>query len=98
MKPMANTSVGPVLRHIRRLAATELTDGDLLERFAGWRDEAAFATLVRRHGRIVWAVCRRVLGHHQDAEDAFQATFVVLARKASSIRKRMSVGCWLHGV
>jgi RNA polymerase sigma factor (sigma-70 family) len=74
-----------------------LTDGQLLENFVVRRDEAAFAALVRRHGPMVLAVCRRVLRHAQDAEDAFQATFLVLARKARSIRQRELVGNWLYG-
>src|SRR5499425_505496 len=73
-------------------------DGELLERFATRRDEAAFAALVWRHGPMVLATCRRVLRHAQDAEDAFQATFLTLARKAASVRKREAVGSWLYKV
>jgi RNA polymerase sigma factor (sigma-70 family) len=73
-------------------------DADLVRRFAEQRDEGAFAALVRRHGATVFGVCRRVLRHEQDAEDAFQATFLVLARNAGSIRRAVAVGSWLYGV
>jgi RNA polymerase sigma factor (sigma-70 family) len=75
-----------------------VSDGQLLERFALARDEASFAALVHRHGRMVLGVCRRLLRHTQDAEDAFQATFLLLVRKAGSVVKRESVGSWLYGV
>jgi RNA polymerase sigma factor (sigma-70 family) len=75
-----------------------LTDGQLLGQFVAHRDEGAFAALLRRHGPMVLAVCRRLLRHTQDAEDAFQATFLVLARKAPSVRDREAVGSWLYGV
>ena len=74
------------------------SDGQLLARFAAAGDECAFATLVRRHGPMVLGLCRRVLRHEQDAEDAFQATFLVLARKAPSVVKCESVGSWLYSV
>lgn len=91
-----------VLKHLHSLLAAEnavqITDRQLLERFATNRDEAAFAALVSRHGAMVLNVCRRVLSSEPDAEDACQATFLVLACKARSIRKKDSVGSWLHGV
>src|SRR5207302_8280058 len=73
-------------------------DAELVRRFAERRDESAFAALVHRHGATVFGVCRRVLGHEQDAEDAFQATFLVLARNAGSVRRAGAVGSWLYGV
>jgi RNA polymerase sigma factor (sigma-70 family) len=99
---MANGRLDGVLHHIRQLVAAEgagaLSDQQLLERFVRRRDEEAFAALVQRHGPMVLAVCRRVLGNPHDAEDACQAVFLILARKAASIRKQASVGSWLHGV
>jgi RNA polymerase sigma factor (sigma-70 family) len=90
-----------ILPHVCRLIhaqfAVDLTDGQLLERFLDGQEEA-FATLVRRHGRTVLGVCRRVLTNAHDAEDAFQATFLVLVQKARSITKREAVGSWLYGV
>jgi RNA polymerase sigma factor (sigma-70 family) len=76
----------------------ETQDRDLLERFVASRDETAFATLVRRHAPLVLGVCRRILGSAEDAEDAFQATFIVLSKKASSIKNLDSISSWLHGV
>jgi RNA polymerase sigma factor (sigma-70 family) len=75
-----------------------LSDGQLLGRFVAGRDEAAFAALVRRHGPMVLGVCRRVLRDGHDAEDAFQATFLVLARKAGALGKREAVGSYLYTV
>jgi RNA polymerase sigma factor (sigma-70 family) len=99
---MANAQLSPVLRHIRKLVATqhtkERTDLQLLRAFAADNDHLAFAVLVRRHGPLVMRVCRNVLQQAQDAEDAFQATFLVLARKATSIRKGEALVSWLHGV
>ncbi len=99
---MATASASIVLRHIRSFAAVEqagqLPDHQLLERFTSAGEQRAFAALVRRHGPLVLGVCRRVLGNWHDAEDAFQATFLVLARKAGSIRKQQSVASWLYQV
>ena len=77
--------------------AAAFSDAELLRRFAALRDDGAFAILVRRHGPMVFGVCRRTLGHVQDAEDAFQATFLVLARKANSVRAN-EVSRFLYGV
>src|SRR5215475_5224584 len=74
-----------------------ISDRQLLDRFVADGDEAAFVDLVQRHARNVWGVCRRML-REQDAEDAFQAVFIVLARKAASIRRQEAVGSWLYGV
>ena len=83
---------------VLRLAARDEPDGELVRRFADGRCEAAFAELVRRYGPTVFGVCRRALGDHHLAEDAFQAVFVVLARKADTIRPPGAVGGWLYGV
>jgi RNA polymerase sigma factor (sigma-70 family) len=99
---MPNHPVGLVLHQLRRLAgareARAQSDEALVRRFAESRDEAAFEVLLRRHGPMVLGVCRRVLANHADAEDAFQATFLILARKAAAVRNRSSVGSWLHAV
>jgi RNA polymerase sigma factor (sigma-70 family) len=99
---MALGSLGTALRHLRRLATTSETrtetDRQLLRRFVASRAEDAFTELVRRHGPLVLGVCRRLLRHRQDAEDAFQATFLVLARKAASQRWEESVAHWLYEV
>jgi RNA polymerase sigma factor (sigma-70 family) len=99
---MATAQMDAVIRHLRRAVLRQdeaaWTDGQLLGSFIDQKDEAAFEALVRRHGPMVFGVCRRVVGNHHDAEDAFQATFLVLARKASSVRPRERVANWLHGV
>ncbi len=79
-------------------AVGTLSDGQLLDRFVERRDASAFEAIVERYGPLVWGVCRRVLRHHHDAEDAFQATFLVLARKAASVMLREKLGNWLYGV
>jgi RNA polymerase sigma factor (sigma-70 family) len=88
----------PLLDHLRRLTSPPQADADLLVRWVRQRDEEAFAALVARHGPMVLGVCQRVLGHPQDAEDAFQATFLILARKAASLRRPEALAGWLHGV
>jgi RNA polymerase sigma factor (sigma-70 family) len=76
----------------------DASDAALLKRFVTCHDEAAFAALVARHGPMVFGVCRRLLRHRQDAEDAFQATFLILVRKAAAISRRELLGNWLYGV
>src|SRR5262245_49885547 len=99
---MATAQATLVLRHVRNLVAAEQSqrqpDRELLERFTAEGEERAFEMLVRRHGPLVLGVCRRVLGNWHDAEDAFQATFLVLARKAGAIAKQDSIGSWLYQV
>src|SRR5262249_13564693 len=97
---MATSQTSNIIQHLRRTVQHDgagLTDGQLLGCFGERRDEAAFAALVKRHGPLVWGVCRRLLSHH-DAEDAFQATFLVLVRKAASVVPREMVANWLYGV
>src|SRR5690242_8868636 len=90
-------SLPRIVRHLRRVVdpPADTPDADLLARFTRHRDEAAFAALVHRHGPAVLAVCRRHAGHAQDAEDACQATFLLLARKAAGLTARASVAGWL---
>jgi RNA polymerase sigma factor (sigma-70 family) len=96
---MADAALTSLVQYLRRTVAgpQEQTDGQLLERFLRHREEAAFTTLLQRHGPMVLGVCRRLLGHDA-AEDAFQATWLVLLHRARSIRKRESLGSWLYGV
>ena len=102
---MRGGSTRHVLRHLQTLYRCGVTghqsDEQLLERFLARRDEAAeeaFTAIVQRHGPMVLGVCLRVLGDGHDAEDAFQATFLVLARKAASVIRRDKVANWLYGV
>ena len=99
---MANEPASPVTDFQRQIAdpppGPDLADRHLLERFVTARDETAFAALVRRHGPMVLGVCRRLLHDAHEAEDAFQATFLVLVHKARSIGRPESLGPWLHGV
>jgi RNA polymerase sigma factor (sigma-70 family) len=97
---MAHGTLAPLLRYLRGVAGADgpLTDGQLIARYADHDDEAAFAALVRRHARLVLAACRQVLSDDADIEDAFQATFLVLVRRAKLVRWRASIGSWLFGV
>jgi RNA polymerase sigma factor (sigma-70 family) len=96
------SSMNKVIRHLRNAVllrqCADLTDGQLLEGFLSRREPAGLQTLVERHASMVWSVCRRVLHNDHDAEDAFQATFLVLVRKAAAVRPREMVGNWLYGV
>src|SRR5262245_43214786 len=96
------SSLPPVLkklRHITRLFANETaSDVDLLAQFARSRSDAAFAALVQRHGPMVRSVCRRVLGNSDAADEVFQATFLILARKANSLAQPTALAGWLHSV
>jgi RNA polymerase sigma factor (sigma-70 family) len=99
---MATGPLAPVVHYLRKVTSPaafgELPDAELLARFARQRDEAAFTALVRRHGPMVLAVCRRVVRDGHAAEDAFQGTFLVLARKADSLAQPELLGNWLYGV
>jgi cytochrome c peroxidase len=99
---MSKAVSNPILQLIRKVTRDptgwQSSDHDLLQRFGSQRDEAAFHTLLHRYGPMVLDVCRSALGNEADVEDAFQATFLILASKAASIRKTASLGSWLHGV
>src|SRR5581483_523391 len=99
---MTSEQTNNIMHGVRRAALLsdggELTDGQLLQRFLDQRDEAAFELLLRRHGPLILGVCRRLLGNEADADDAFQAVFVVLVRKAAAFRLRRTIGDWLYGV
>jgi RNA polymerase sigma factor (sigma-70 family) len=99
---MATSQMSGVIQRLRRTMLLRdgagLTDGQLLADYISHRDEAALAALVRRHGPMVWGVCRRVLRNYHDAEDAFQATFLVFVRKAASLASRELLANWLYGV
>src|SRR5690242_10823036 len=98
---MTTAQTSRALAHLRRAALLHehgLTDAHLLERFLARRDGAAFEALLRRHGPMVLGVCRRLLADPHDAEDAFQATFLVLVRRAACVVPRWALGPWLHGV
>ena len=98
---MPTSPLSVVIQHLRMAFGrdgAEMTDGELLTLFLHSRDEAPLAALVRRHASMVWGVCHRLLRSHHDAEDAFQATFLVLVRKADSVKPREAVGNWLYGV
>jgi RNA polymerase sigma factor (sigma-70 family) len=99
---MATNPIMQLVRYLRRSASRpegeEPTDGQLLDGFVRQRDTSALETLVRRHAPMVWGVCRRTLANDDDAEDAFQATFLVLVRKAASIRSAELTANWLYRV
>jgi DNA-directed RNA polymerase specialized sigma24 family protein len=91
-----------VVHHLERLfghgTVTGMTEGQLIDRFASRRDESAFELLMERHGPMVLGVCRQFLRDPNDIEDAFQATFLVLVRKAATLRQKELLGNWLYGV
>src|SRR5262249_37687079 len=101
-RPMTDRPLNLALRQLRRLAdpagASPASDAQLLHRYLTQRDETAFELLLRRHDRLVYGVCRRVLRDEHAAADAFQATFLTLVKKARSIRRQESLAGWLYRV
>ncbi len=99
---MAGETLGEVIRRLSRFGGLQgdlaQTDAQLLDRFARRREEPAFAALLARHGPMVLGLCHRLLHDPRDAEDAFQAAFLILARKAGVIRRQSLLGAWLYGV
>src|SRR5262249_46703310 len=98
---MPTNQLRGVIHNLRRVflrQGTAMTDAQLLDTFIEQRDEAALTALMARHGPMVWGVCRRILRNYHDAEDAFQATFLVLVRKAASLKQPELVSNWLYGV
>jgi RNA polymerase sigma factor (sigma-70 family) len=99
---MPEVSIPAMIQRLQKNPAVEgpssLLDGELIDKFVDSKDPSAFELLVWRHGILVWSVCRRILWHEQDAEDAFQAVFIVLAKKASSVQNRQGLAAWLHRV
>ena len=95
---MSTTLMNSVIQLLAVCGRDEMTDGELLNRFLTCQDDDALAALVRRHSPMVWSVCHRLLRNHHHAEDAFQATFLVLVQKAATLPNREAVGNWLYGV
>lgn len=98
---MAKNQLSKVIQRLRQVVVQSgagMTDSRLLDLYVRQKDDAALAGLIRRHGPMVWGVCHRILRNHHDAEDAFQATFLVLVRKVATIRQKELVANWLYGV